>query len=676
MHKINNLKQGDLSVPDYYHKLNSLWREFDILTILSACVCEGRIACTCDAKSESAKHTHLIRLMQFLMGLNDVYQPIRSTILANDPLPNVKDAFYVVSREEFHIGLHLGGSSTKKSQPATFLISHTVDRCYELNGYPAGFKRNLNLSKQSRNNNNKRFNGNSEVNHSLPSTSGSLSSSFINEQMMKLLCLINEKPSLTINMSGLKPNLFKNNVSLKLPNFYNNIVFFNLNFEKFFCAKSKYVMYNVTLGWIIDSGANQHMTDSTKDMFNIVDISSLMLTIGHPNGTLAKITTIGSLRLTSGIVLFDVLVVPEYNDLNLGKIMGTGSETGDLYLFDLDKIGKCVTTKSNSMFVCHVSSELWHCRLGHPADQVLSILGESEINSLNFFDIQSPKRPYDEEGGSSNVEGNTWVTSDDCENTIKDEVINVATKIGENVTSEGSVQTNQNGEGPSNILETSPILRRFTRQNTLPSKLNDCVVSSNVKYGLKKYVCYDNLSSSNLCFSTTLNKSSEPKTFHEASQNLKWIEAMNLKMEALHRNNTYVLADLSPGRKAIWCKWIRKIKYKSFDKIDSKNDVFIAILMYVDDIVVSENNGHEIDKFKKFLSSKFMIKDFGLLKYFLGIEVLENKNGMCLSQKKYCLELLNEYGLLACKPTATSLQRNVVLNHEESDNVVQQNVSL
>ncbi|GKG36789.1 hypothetical protein Tco_0446962 [Tanacetum coccineum] len=55
------------------------------------------------------------------------------------------------------------------------------------------------------------------------------------------------------------------------------------------------------------------MTDSTKDMFNVVEISSLMLTVGHPNGTLTKFTAIGSLRLTSGVVIFDVLVVPEYN---------------------------------------------------------------------------------------------------------------------------------------------------------------------------------------------------------------------------------------------------------------------------------------------------------------------------------------------------------------------------
>ncbi|GKB89764.1 hypothetical protein Tco_0962036 [Tanacetum coccineum] len=301
MHKINKLKQGDLSVPDYYHK--------------------------------SAKRTQLKRLMQFLMGLS---QPIRSTILAKDPLPNVKDAFNIVSKEQSNRGIHPGVFAGNKAQHADFvvktnnntnnitrrvntnnnntnnklpnpillcknygLIGHTIERNYELIGYPVGFKRNLNLSKQS--SNVKRFNANSEVNQSVPSTSGFVSASFTNEQMMKLLSIINEKPSPSAIMLGIKPS------------FYNNNVFFNLHFEKNFCAKSGSVMFDVTLGWIIDLGANQHITDSTKDMFNVVDISSLMLTVGRPNGTLSKINAIGSLRLTSGIVLFEVLVVAEYN---------------------------------------------------------------------------------------------------------------------------------------------------------------------------------------------------------------------------------------------------------------------------------------------------------------------------------------------------------------------------
>ncbi|GJV51270.1 ribonuclease H-like domain-containing protein [Tanacetum coccineum] len=47
--------------------------------------------------------------------------PIRSTILAKDPLPNVKDAFYVVSREESHRGLHPSNTASNKAQPAAFI---------------------------------------------------------------------------------------------------------------------------------------------------------------------------------------------------------------------------------------------------------------------------------------------------------------------------------------------------------------------------------------------------------------------------------------------------------------------------------------------------------------------------------------------------------------------------
>ncbi|GJX92509.1 ribonuclease H-like domain-containing protein [Tanacetum coccineum] len=460
--RCNAIMLGDLSVLDYYHKLNSLWREFNILI---ACVCEVKVACTCDAKTGSAKHTQLIRLMQFLMGLNDVYQPIRITILAKDYLPNVKDAFYIVSREESYMSLHSSVSSNKKSQSAALfsrpinygLIGHTVDMCYELIGYPAGFKRYSNMSKQS--GNTKRFNGNSEVNQFVPSTSSSLASSITSEQIMKLLCLINEKPSPSANMSGIKPNFYNNN---------NNVIF-NMHFEKFFCAKSESIMYNVTLGWIIDSGANQHMTDSTKDMLNIVYISNLMLTVGHPNGTLAKITVIGILKLTSGIVLFDVLVVPKYNvsllsvnkmikdsqffvgfdehksyiqDLKLGKIMRTGSETGGLYLFDVNKNDKFNAGMSNSIFICYVSSELWHCRLGHPANQVLFILGKqlgfSKSDHISPYDIchkaKHTREPFPLSDHKSKSVGDIIH--------FEDEAGTIATQIGENVTSEGNVHNN------------------------------------------------------------------------------------------------------------------------------------------------------------------------------------------------------------------------------------------
>jgi hypothetical protein len=84
-------------------------------------------------------------------------------------------------------------------------------------------------------------------------------------------------------------------------------------------------------------------------------------------------------------------------------------------------------------------------------------------------------------------------------------------------------------------------------------------------------------------------------------------------------------------------------------------------------MVICGNCETEIEHFKSFLQNKFKIKDLGELKYFLGIEVLKDSNGICLNQRKYCLELLHDYGLLACRLVLTPLPENIVLNHKETD---------
>nr|GEZ32607.1 ribonuclease H-like domain-containing protein [Tanacetum cinerariifolium] len=106
-----------------------------------------------------------------------------------------------------------------------------------------------------------------------------------------------------------------------------------------------------------------------------------------------------------------------------------------------------------------------------------------------------------------------------------------------------------------------------------------------------------------------------------------------------------------------------KYNYSLFTK--RSDNVFVALLVYVDDIVITKNNLFEIKKFKVYLKSKFQIKDLGKLKYFLSIEVLDNTDGICLSQRKYFLELLYEYGLLAAKHVDTPLPENTTLNHIE-----------
>ncbi|GJU68937.1 hypothetical protein Tco_1255196 [Tanacetum coccineum] len=83
---------------------------------------------------------------------------------------------------------------------------------------------------------------------------------------------------------------------------------------------------------------------------------------------------------------------------------------------------------------------------------------------------------------------------------------------------------------------------------------------------------------------------------------------------------------------------LSKAKVTIFFLPNLRMEIFIALLVYVDDIIVTRNN-----------------------------VVLETDQGLCLSQKKYCLDLLSDFGLLACKPSATPLEQNLFITNEPTD---------
>nr|GEU40612.1 putative ribonuclease H-like domain-containing protein [Tanacetum cinerariifolium] len=262
----------------------------------------------------------------------------------------------------------------------------------------------------------------------------------------------------------------------------------------------------------------------------------------------------------------------------------------------------------------------------------------------------------------------------------------------------------------------TPVIRRSERQTRPHVRFNDYILNSNVEYGIEKHVSYSKLSSANMCFAVSFNKSVEPTCLAEALSDPNWVQATNNEIEALNRNNTWTVCDLPVGRKPIGSKWIWKIKYKASCDIErykarlvakgfSQNEgfyyvetfspvvkmvtirclvsiavvnkwplyqldvnnaflygdlaedvymtlpdgynnvdkskvcklnkslyglkqapsgMFIALFVYVDDIVITGSDVDGIDEFKLFLSTKFLIKDLGSLQYFLGIEVIKN----------------------------------------------------
>ncbi|GKF57776.1 hypothetical protein Tco_0171313 [Tanacetum coccineum] len=63
-----------------------------------------------------------MKLMQFLMGLDDSYMQIRSSILSREVLPDVRSAYATISSEESHrvvVGSIVG--SSQRNQASAFV---------------------------------------------------------------------------------------------------------------------------------------------------------------------------------------------------------------------------------------------------------------------------------------------------------------------------------------------------------------------------------------------------------------------------------------------------------------------------------------------------------------------------------------------------------------------------
>ncbi|GKB88925.1 zinc finger, CCHC-type containing protein [Tanacetum coccineum] len=145
---------------------------------------------------------------------------------------------------------------------------------------------------------------------------------------------------------------------------------------------------------------------------------------------------------------------------------------------------------------------------------------------------------------------------------------------------------------------------------------------------------------------------SVPRTYNEAMQSQDsafWKEAIDDEIGFIMENNTWVLSDLPPVARittirlllalaAIHNLVIHQMDVKTTflnGDLDEKEDEAIADGKQAPKAVANQKfdeifgtNQNQVDKTKKFLSSKFSIKDMGEANVILGIKIKRNIKGM------------------------------------------------
>ena len=81
----------------------------------------------------------------------------------------------------------------------------------------------------------------------------------------------------------------------------------------------------------------------------------------------------------------------------------------------------------------------------------------------------------------------------------------------------------------------------------------------------------------------------------------------------------------------------------------------LIVALYVDDLIYTGNSEAMMQMFKGDMMNTYEMSDLGLMKYFLGIEVVQVEDGIFISQKKYAENILKKNRLQDCKSVTTPL---------------------
>jgi hypothetical protein len=96
----------------------------------------------------------------------------------------------------------------------------------------------------------------------------------------------------------------------------------------------------------------------------------------------------------------------------------------------------------------------------------------------------------------------------------------------------------------------------------------------------------------------------------------------------------------------------------------------LIVAVYVDDLIINGSSIRCIKEFKNRMAKVFMMSDLGMLTYYLGIDVRQEKDEMFLSQICYARKILEKGGMKAYNPCQVPMQTRLKLKKGDGDSAV------
>ncbi|CAL1397253.1 unnamed protein product [Linum trigynum] len=419
------LKQGNRSVTEYYGDLIAQRDELDNYQPLDLCVCTPTSHTQCREMQQVLVYRDTNYVIQFLRGLNDNYNIVRSQVLFGDTLPSIDRVFQRVLQHD----RQLYGTSNNKANPSDPMAlasttipgskkpkpfctyckaqGHTDDICFHKHGWPQGMtSKGTNSSGKSlectyckklghtedkcfskhgyppsstttgrANNNRPRPSANATSTTDAPQEEFKLTKDDY-DRLMKLMTSTSQQ-STGSSFSG---GTFCSNPPQPS--------------GKYSLSNQVTSPYNET--WILDTGASDHIVCSLNHLINHRPINAVYITF--PTGKQVQSTHVGTVHYIAGLILEEVLFVPQFifnlvsvskltknkplcltffsdvcliQDMQLRKMTGSAKLFHGLYLIDnppIDSQPNHITTATTQSF------DLWHYRLGHVFHSKVPIL--------------------------------------------------------------------------------------------------------------------------------------------------------------------------------------------------------------------------------------------------------------------------------------------------------------